>query len=207
MSGNTNFPTALDTDSSLFDVTDGVSTLLSEHHNNMKESIKAVEAKVGIYNTNSPTSLDYRVGHPTDGHRHDGASGQGPVLNPSVVSVNGEPLGQHERWTAQIFKSGALSAGSNVTPPVVIGRTGRIENISAVLGGASNATAAAKLLVGPTNIWGASVGLGVRFAPGATRYGQPSPNLTTYASGSIITLDIEAAGSARDLSITFVFRD
>ena len=45
MSGQSNFPTALDSDSSLFDVADGVNSLLAAHHNNLKEAIKAMQAK------------------------------------------------------------------------------------------------------------------------------------------------------------------
>lgn len=80
MAGNTNFPTGLDDDSSLYDVTDAVSTLQAAHHNNLKEAVKAIEAKVGVHLTSSPTALDYRIGHPTGGHIHNGASGQGPQI-------------------------------------------------------------------------------------------------------------------------------
>lgn len=85
MAGNTNFPTALDDDSSLYDVTDAVSTLQAAHHNNLKEGLKAVQQKVGIFSTASPTTLDYRLGNATAGHRHDGASGQGPQINATAV--------------------------------------------------------------------------------------------------------------------------
>jgi len=115
------------------------------------------------------------------------------------------------RFTENLSYRGSAGVGSNVTAPIAFGRTAQIENVSAVLRrGPSGATAAFKVLIGPTNIWGASVGLGIRFAPGATRYGQASPNLTTYPSGAIITLDTEAVGSndpGQDLSVVFVFRD
>ena len=80
MAGNTNFPTGLDDNTSLLDVTDGVTALQAAHHNNLKESIKALEVKVGIDNTAVDTTLDYRLGHPTFGHSHDGASGQGVAI-------------------------------------------------------------------------------------------------------------------------------
>lgn len=80
MAGNTNFPTALDDDSSLIDVTDGVTAIEAAHHNNLKEAVKALQAKVGIFNTAAPTAIDYRLGHPSFGHRHDGASGQGVLI-------------------------------------------------------------------------------------------------------------------------------
>lgn len=226
MSGNSNFPTALDDDTSLLDVTDGVSTLQAVHHNNLREAVKAIEAKVGIYGTASPTTLDYRMGNPTGGHHHDGASGMGPKINPTNIKVpsGGFPSGlslyehfmdqglhQTERWTGHIQLTASAAVGSNIAAPLVIGRTGQIETVSAALRrGPSGATTAFKVLVGPTHVFGASVGLGMRFPPGATRYGQPSPNLTTYPSGAIITLDAEAVGSSepgQGLLVTFVFRD
>jgi hypothetical protein len=226
MAGNSNFPTALDDDTSLLDVTDGVSTLQAVHHNNVKEALKAIEAKLGIYGTASPTSLDYRLGHHTGGHQHNGASGMGRFVDPTNIKVpsGGFPSGlslhehfldrglhQIERWTSRIELVASAAVGSNISAPIVIGRTGQIENVSAVLRrGPSGATTAFKILVGPTDIWGASVGLGIRFAPGATRYGQPSSNLTTYPSGAIITLDATEVGSnepGQGLSVVFVFRD
>ena len=212
MSGNTNFPTGLDTDSSLFDVADGVNTLQAAHHNNIKEAVKAMQLKIGIDNTLAPTTLDYRLGHPTDGHRHDGASGHGPQINPTTLLLpDGESVVGSRRFTQTIHRHGTSVVGSNVTTPAVIGRTARIENVSAVLRrGASGATAAYIVRIGPTNLYGASVGLGVRFAPGATRYGNASPNLGTYPSGTIITLDVEAVGSSapgEDLSVILVFRE
>lgn len=214
MSGNTNFPTALDDDTSLLDVTDGVTNLQASHHNNPKEAIKALEAKVGIRSTDAPTALDYRIGNPTNSHRHDGASGQGMPINPTnVLFDDGRALADvgRNRLAQTIRQVGSAGVGSNVAGPVALGRTMVIENISAVLRrGPSGATAAFKVLVGPTNIYGASVGLGIRFAPGATKYGHASPNVTTYPSGTIITLDTEAVGSSdpgQDLSVIFVFRD
>lgn len=85
MAGNTNFPTALDDNTSLVEVSDGVTSLQAAHHNNLKEAIRAIEAKVGISLTDVPTSLDYRLGNATAGHRHDGASGQGPQINATAV--------------------------------------------------------------------------------------------------------------------------
>ncbi len=206
MSGNANFPTALDDDSSLYDVTDAVSTVQAAHHNNVKEAIKAIESKVGIRATSVVTSLDYRLGNPTGGHTHDGASGMGPPINATALTNL-----TAERWTAQITHVPSVAVGSNIAAPISIGRTGQIENVSAIFKrGPSGATTALKVLVGPTPIFGASVGLGPRFAPGATYYGQPSPNLTTYPSGAIITLDAEAVGSSepgQGLSVIFVFRE
>lgn len=212
MPGSTNFPTALDDDTSLYDVTDSVSTLQAAHHNNPKEAIKALEAKVGIYGSGVPTSLDYRIGNATNSHSHNGASGQGQRINPTAILFSdGESLAQARRFTQSLHFHGSMSVGSNVAAPISIGRTAQIENIAAVLRrGPSGATAAINLRIGPTNVWGASVGLGLNFAPGATRYGQASPNVTTYPSGAIITMDVTAVGSSdpgQDLSVVFLFRE
>lgn len=271
MAGNTNFPTSLDDDTSLYDVSDGVNTLQAAHHNNIKEAVKALERKVGVDFTSSPTALDYRVGNATNSHRHDGASGQGQVINPTTVPVPSGAAGgttivslhEHlmdagihaaaggiratgiatvvgtnvisvpsaivlgatgnatyvatgivraiDRYIHSINLAGSAVVGSNVAIPITIGRTMIIDNISAALRrGPSGATAAFIVRVGPTNVHQASPGNAPRFAPGATRYGHASPNLGTYPSGAIITLDVEAIGSStpgEDLSITFVFRD
>lgn len=212
MAGNTNFPTGLDDDSSLGDVTDGVSTLQAVHHNNLKEAIKALEAKVGILGSGAATSLDYRIGNATNSHSHNGASGQGQRINPTAILFSdGEPLSAARRFTENLSLRGSMSVGSNVVAPIAFGRTAQIENVSAVLrSGPSGATAAVNVRIGPTNIWGASVGLGIAFAPGATRYGQPSPNFSTYPSGAIITADVSAVGSSdpgQDLSIILLFRE
>ena len=197
MAGNTNFPTGLDDDTSLLDVTDGVSTLQAVHHNNMKEAIKALEAKVGIRNSAVASSLDYRLGHPTDGHVHNGASGQGPLISATALS------GLERRFVQDIRLNGTAIVGSNVAPPVAIGRTAQIENISGALRrGASGATAAFNLRVGPTAI-------AVNFAPGATYASIATPAMT-YPSGAMITLDVASVGSSdpgRDLSVVLVFRE
>jgi hypothetical protein len=220
MAGNANFPTSLDDNSSLYDVSDGVSTLQAAHHNNMKEAIKALESKVGIDMTDAPTSLDWRLGNATGGHKHSGASGQGAPINPTTIPhPSGGSLADYlgnaatynaERFAVGMYLKGSAAVGSNLTMPVAVGRTAQIENISGVLRrGPSGATSSFIIRVGPTAVFGASVGLAMRFAPGATRYGQPSPNLTTYPSGAIITLDADAVGSSdpgQDLSVIFIFR-
>ncbi len=43
----TNYPTSLDDDTSLFEVTDAVDDVIDDHHNNLKDAIIAVETKVG----------------------------------------------------------------------------------------------------------------------------------------------------------------
>lgn len=92
MSGLTNFPSSLDDDVSLYDVANNTTTVEAAHHNNMKEAVKAIEAKIGVLNTTSPTSLDYRLGSPTASHNHDGASGYGVKLDPTTIMV---PSGGH----------------------------------------------------------------------------------------------------------------
>jgi hypothetical protein len=81
----TNFPAALDDDSSLLAVTDGVTSIVAAHHNNLKDAIKAVEAKIGITNGSTAAALDYRLGHPTSGHLHNAASGMGPRLSHAAL--------------------------------------------------------------------------------------------------------------------------
>lgn len=211
MAGDSNFPTALDDNTSLFDVTDGITEIEAAHHNNIKEAIKRIEAKIGIDFTIAPTSLDYRLGNATNSHGHGGASGQGQRINPTTIAfADGDLLSDSRRFVGTLTKDGSAGVGSNISAGLVFGRTAIIESVSGVLRrGPSGATSAFIVRVGPTHLYGASVGLGPRFAPGATRYGQPSPNLGTYPSGAIITLDAEAVGSndpGQDLSLTFVFR-
>jgi hypothetical protein len=92
MGGQANYPTSLDDNTSLYDVVDGVTAITAAHHNNMKEAIKAIETKIGINLTTSATAIDYRLGSPTDSHRHDGAQDQGRSINPTTVLV---PSGGH----------------------------------------------------------------------------------------------------------------
>lgn len=249
MAGNTNFPTGLDDDSSLYDVTDGVSSIVAAHHNNIKEAIKAIERSLGIINTSSATAVDYRLGSPTNSHKHDGASGQGQRINPTAIQVpsGGYPSGGYlydhlmnatlhnpsallatgnatmlapallsvptsiSRFIALNYAVGSMVVGSNKGIPFSFGRTMQLENVRANLRvGPSGATTALDVNVGPTSLWQASVGNRPIFIPGATDYGNASPNLITYPSGGIITIDVDAVGSndpGQDLSITFTFRD
>lgn len=85
MSGSTNYPTGLDDDTSLLDVTDGVTPLIAVHHNNTKEAVKALEVRVGIIDTSDPDALDFRLGNPTSGHSHDGTPGQGVLIDLSTA--------------------------------------------------------------------------------------------------------------------------
>jgi hypothetical protein len=79
----TNFPTALDDDGSLYQVTDLSSALIAAHHNSIKDAVKEIEVMLGIRSSGVPTSIQYRLGNPTGGHTHDfNASGMGgPVYN------------------------------------------------------------------------------------------------------------------------------
>lgn len=249
MAGNTNYPTALDDNSSLLDVTDGVTEILDEHHNNTKEAVIALERKLGIYNTSVPTAIDTRLGHPTLGHDHSGASGLGKqilatavtrgtgiasVLGSqmmfvpsaavmratgiaSVVSQSGATIlifvpTQIPRHIAQIIQVGSLSVASKISAPVILGRTLQLESVQAGLRvGPSGATTALIVRFGASHIYGASVGLGIRFAPGATAYrSAATPNVVTYPSGAVISLDGEAVGSndpGQDAGITLFFRE
>jgi len=203
MGGLTNFPTGLDDDSSLYDVTDTVSTPMAAHHNNIKEAVKAIEAKLGIRSSAVPTSLDYRIGNPTGAHTHDGASGNGPrVIGSANYIVN----------TQQVGSLGP--SGLNKAFPLVIGKTMRLDSVQGALRvGPSGASAAwVDINFGPTSLWQASQGDRMTFAVMATVWRQATPALLiTYPSGAVITIDVDAIGgpnsSGQDLSVTFVFRD
>lgn len=302
MAGNTNYPTALDDDASLYDVTDNVTAIIAAHHNNIKESVKAIERRIGIISTGSATAIDYRLGNPTDSHRHDGATGQGQRVNPTTIPVpsGGYPSGgylydhlmnatlhnpsallatgiatmlapalvrvpsqvilratgiatvvsqseatavihvpsgpvlratgiasvvsqsgatalffvptQVPYYVVPLHLPGSIPSGLNRGIPLSFGRTMQIENIRANLKiGPSAATAVANVKFGPTGLWTASLGNRPMFAPGgATNFGHASPNLVTYPSGAIITLDIDEAATpdqSTDLSVILVFRE
>lgn len=208
MSGAANFPTGLDDNTSLHDVVDGVTPEIAAHHNNTKEAVKAIEAKIGIFNTNAATSLDYRLGHPTLSHSHNGASGQGAAISASAIDWSAHP----RRHIVPIFKPATAIVGSNVAAPVVLGRTMQLESISGALRrGPSGATTAFDVLVGPTSIYQASQGFRPIFPPGASVYlSAATPNLITYPSGGVITLDVDTVGSSepgQDLRLDLVFRE
>lgn len=203
----TNFPTALDDDSSLYQVVNGVSAPLAEHHNNTKDALKALEAKVGIFNTSVPTSIDYRLGHPTSGHNHNGASGQGAkILATSIRDIN-----DVVKQVVVMQHKGTLVATTNSFPPIIIGKNLVLESMQGALArGPSGATLAFDVKIGGTSVWGASPGLGAHFAPLATVYlSSATPNWITYPSGAVITVDSTPVGSSypgRDAAITLVFR-
>jgi hypothetical protein len=199
MSGQSNYPTSLDDDVSLYDVTDGVTSVAAAHHNNLKEAVKAVETRLGIRGTGVPTSIDYRLGNPTGGHIHNGASGQGPLIVPSTAIF------------MQMQLPGSIPSGNNRAMPISMGRTLILESYTSVVRvPPSGATTGFDVKFGPTLVMGASVGLAPAFPPGATYFSQPSPNLITYPSGAVITADFSKVGSnnpGQDLTINFVFRE
>lgn len=55
------FPEGLDGDIELYHVENEVDDILAEHHNALKDAIKALEAKVGVDLSAVQTSLDYIV--------------------------------------------------------------------------------------------------------------------------------------------------
>lgn len=207
MAGNTNFPTAVDDDTSLYDVTDTVTSIVAAHHNNIKEAVKKMQAKMGIYNTAAPTSLDYRLGHPTSSHAHNGASGQGRLIDASTILSAVGPARHVVNW----YYQGSIPSGASLGAPFQMGRTMQLENISAnVRRAPSGATLGLDVNFGPTSIYAASVGFKPIFPAGTLAYGNASPNLVTYASGVLIIVDADAVGTSEpgtDLSITFVFKD
>jgi hypothetical protein len=75
-SAATNFPAALDDNTTLFELQTG-DVYIASHHNNPKDAILALEAKVGVDGSAITTSLDYLVkntGSVDPGHRHTGTS-------------------------------------------------------------------------------------------------------------------------------------
>jgi hypothetical protein len=196
-----NFPTSLDDDSSLFAVTDGVSTLQAAHHNNLKDAVKAIESKVGIYNTAAPTSLDYRIGNPTGGHVHNGASGQGAPIVPSFV----------QRYIVGWDYQGSIPSGASLGAPFSFGRTVQVESVQARLRvPPSGATTAIDINFGPSSIFGASQLYRPIFPAGTTWWGNASPNLVTYPSGVAIVMDADVVGTnnpGQDITFTFIFKE
>lgn len=205
MSGSANFPTALDDDVSLFDVVDGVTIPVAAHHNNIKEAIKAIEKKVGVGNSTSPTSLEYRLGSPTDSHNHNGASGMGQAISASAL---GFAIYRH----GQMYYQGSLPAvGTNAMAPMSLGRSVQLISMQGRLRRApSGATTMINMRVGGSQFFAASPGLRPGFAPGATYWSNASPNLVTIPSGVAVEWDVDFRGSSapgEDLTITMVFRE
>lgn len=202
-----NFPTALDDDTSLHLVTDGVDSIQAAHHNDIKDAVKELEKKVGIYNTGAPTSLDFRLGHPTSGHNHNGASGQGAPLDASAVLAAIPAIRYPVVWTYP----GSVPSGASLGAPLSFGKTMRVESVHAALRRApSGATAAFDINFGPTSLWVASQGNRPIFPVGSALYQNASPNFVTYPSGALIVVDADKVGTnepGSDLSITFIFRD
>lgn len=212
MSGNTNFPTALDNDSSLVDVVENTTALSAPHHNNLKEAVKVIEAKLGIYNTSVATSIDYRLGHPSSGHSHNGASGQGRKIEASQLVGLSTYVIESAKSFVILQKQASMIATVNYFPPVVLGKTLQLESIQGALRkGPSGATTAFDVNFGPTSVYVASQGLRPIFPAGATAYrSSATPNYITYPSGAVITVDVDAVGSndpGQEGTITLVFRN
>jgi hypothetical protein len=209
MSGSSNFPTALDDDSSLYDVIDGTTAIIAGHHNNTKEAVKRIEAKVGVHNTSAPTSLDYRLGHPTLGHLHNGASGQGPKI--SASSLANVPPVRHVM--SQGLSTGWSGIGSAVLGPIVVPLTLQIEALAIQsFRGPTGGTTVLDVNVNGTSIWYASQGHRPVHGPttGLAVFQMGTYNTFTAPSGSMLTVDVDTSGTngAFDrLGITFIFRE
>lgn len=83
------FPVDLDTDAELHHVEDGVDTVLALHHNDPKDAILALEAKVGIDGSAVTSSIDFflnEVAIPSDP-----PSGKWRVTNIYVIKISGKP--------------------------------------------------------------------------------------------------------------------
>ena len=213
MAGNTNFPTGLDDDTSLYNVTDNVDSLQAAHHNNIKEAIKAIEAKVGIDHTAVDTSLDFRLGNPTGGHSHDGASGQGPILGAGAIPEIPTSIRRH---IVKTFIPGSAASGANRGIPItVIDGTGPdyliLEEVVAVARRApSGATTTIDINYNGTSIWHATQPQRLFLNPGATYRWRDTFSTATWIIGQMITVDVDSVGSSapgEDISINFVFRE
>jgi len=225
MSGQANFPTGLDDDTSLYEVVDSTTALIAAHHNNIKAGVIAIERKLGIDQTSSPTSIDYRLGSPTNSHRHDGASGQGQAINPSTILVpsGGQPSGltladhlvdanlHTKRIVVPWYYQGSIPSGASLGAPFSFGKTMQVESVSARLRRApSGATTALDINIGATSLWQASQGFRPIFPVGTIGWANASPNLITYPSGALVAIDADVVGTnepGSDLSIFFVFKE
>lgn len=205
MTGAANYPTALDDDTSLHDVVDNTTPLVAAHHNNTKEAVKALEARVGIYSSSDASSLDYRLGSATDSHVHNGASGQGqPVQTPSAAN----------RHTVVLLDNTARTAvASQLIGPYTAPRTMWIEAIElGVIRGPSGGTSIMDINIGPTSVWYSAASGRLMMGPTAGRMVATSGPLdqVTVASGAMITADLDTIGANVGYDragIVFVFRE
>jgi hypothetical protein len=193
----------------------------------MKEAIKALEALIGIENTAVATTLRYMLQHPSLGHRHDAASGNGPRLAPSTIAVpsGGYPSGgnlhdhlvatevhQRPRHMVHIEYSGSIPSGGNLTP-CYAPRTMQIEDIQAVFRvPPSGATTSLDVKVGATSLWVLATAGRPNFNAGATLSNRTMASLSqvTVPSGAIIYPVVQQVGTnvpGIDLGITFLFRE
>lgn len=222
MAGNTNFPTGLDDDVSLYDVVDATSDVLAAHHNNLKEAVKALETKIGIYNTSVATALDFRLSNPTGSHNHDGASGNGIQINPDFIDVpsGGFPSGGTLQQRLMSFdgqmvvanKEGSLASGA-VALAIYMPRTVQLYEARGVVRvPPSGATTGIDLRIGPDSMWLSATTRKLQFNPGATLSVASIGGLTTVTipSGAVLYGQVMHVGSntpGQDLSVTFLFRE
>jgi hypothetical protein len=82
------FPTELDTDAELYQVTDDADEVLAAHHNALAEAVKAIEAKLGIDGSAIIDTIDYILNHRVI--RTEPPSGSYRVVNFFVNPDNGK---------------------------------------------------------------------------------------------------------------------
>lgn len=213
MSGAANYPTSLDDNVSLFDVTDGSSVVAAAHHNNMKEAIKALEAKLGVRSSAAPTSVDYRLGNPTGGHNHDGlASGNGGPIPASAIAGFASLLPVN-RFRLQSQADGNFSGSwVNNIPGVYLDRTVQLESVMLMADqGPSGGSQAWDVNLGATSVWYASQGNRLIMLPttGFALATMGAPNTVTIPSGSMLHVDTDNTVTFGPVnpSIVFVFRE
>lgn len=199
MSGLANYPTALDDDTSLHDVVENVTSLVAAHHNNTKEAVKALEARVGVYSSDDPDSIDYRLGSATDSHSHNGASGQGQQIDASAILAQALASVAPRVSFHSADNSVRSAIASQVVSPIVMPRTMYLESVNlGAIRGPSGGTTVIDVNFGATSIWYATQAGRLMMGPTAGRMVATTsftPNQITAASGILISWDVDAVGA------------
>lgn len=154
-----NFPSTLDDNTTLFNVTNG-QVYIAQMHNNPKDAILALETKVGVDGSSVVTSLDWLLKNPASvdpGHTHSGTSisfADGTAGSPGLRFGNpitdtttglfhpGTGIIAFSASGAEIWRSSATGFGIFTTPffPLDVAGVVRIQGSNALcFGGSSGA--------------------------------------------------------------------
>jgi len=124
-----NFPTALDTYSTLVDNTDSV---LAAHMNDRGDAIEALQIKVGIDSSSVATTIDYFLKHSSGAyrtHKHDGTSDDGAATIGALTGLtiaNNVDVGNFQIRALQFYPDAATG-----TAPFVVDSTTMVSNLNA----------------------------------------------------------------------------